>query len=499
MPVLLNVYFPSVDGPAHLHNGNLLRQYWFYGDTYALRFFEINTGLSSNFIDHLWFAFTGLFLPSFLVEKSLLLFYVIALPCSFRFLVKRITPHRESALLASYLIFAFVYTFTFRIGFYNFSIGIPFYFWALGLWLRYREGLTARRIALLSFLATMAYLAHIFIFLLLCIVVFLNEVQMQFFSNEARKPFSERLKQGFVFMPGFILSALFFVSNSHFRHEPPRYLPKEQLVKMLTQVRPVITLNDAWERPYAVITGTVLLLLLLLVAIDFIRKRKAQRAEFRPYWAISVLVILVLFFFFPDWVASGGDISIRWALFFFYLLIVLIAAKGLPVKQLLLPVAVLVVAQLFCFRYHYNITKELSRDAETLAEAGSHIENDKVLLPLNFSYNWMHINFASYMALDRNIINLDNYEPTKPHFPLIWKKGEAVYDHMPGYGNRTPPCINIDAYEQSTHHRIDYLSCFYLSDSDDSCVANILNEIGKRFEPVYRSGPLQLYRRKPGT
>jgi archaellum biogenesis protein FlaJ (TadC family) len=130
------------------------------------------------------------------------------------------------------------------------------------------------------------------------------------------------------------------------------------------------------------------------------------------------------------------------------------------------------------------------------------MEDNTVLLPLNYSNNWILINHANYMAGEKNIINLDNYEGTKPHFPLIWKRGEQVYDLMSGFGNRMPPCINIENYETQTHHRIDYLSRFcYTGDSGDSCNSNVEKEIKEKFEQIYQSGnnKLQLYKRRPGT
>ncbi|MCW3085010.1 MAG: hypothetical protein JWP12_2376 [Bacteroidetes bacterium] len=517
IPVLCCKFFPTVDGPAHLYNGNLLKQLWFCKQSFARDFFDINTHLNSNFIDHVWFALAGTFLPSYLVEKSILLFYVVTLPYSFRFLAKRLVNDQHSARIASYLIFSFVYSFTFQIGFFNFSIGIPLVFWTLGLWVQHREQLTAKRIALLCFLTTAIYVSHIFNFLLLGIVVFVNELQylirFKTFSSISKK----LLALTAIFIPGLILSGLFFISNNNFRHDPPSYLSKHDLIHTIIEFKPIITLSYDKERTFALVIGLSVCALLVLVILDYLKKRNTAKTqethstpinqltnepmnkEFKPFWIISTLIVLLLFFIFPDWVVSGGFISIRWALFFFYMLLIVIAAKGLPVKWLLLPVATMLVTHFLFLRYHAEQTKSLSADAEMLVEAEQHMDNNSVLLPLNFSTNWLQINFANYMATQKNIINLDNYEPTKPHFPLMWKQGEAVYDLMPGYGNKNPPCINIEAYEKKTHHRINYLSTFYFTgDLSDSCAANTEKVIKENFDLIYESKNkrLQLYERK---
>jgi hypothetical protein len=181
------------------------------------------------------------------------------------------------------------------------------------------------------------------------------------------------------------------------------------------------------------------------------------------------------------------------------MIIVLIAAKGLPPNQLFLPVALLLTTHVFFISYHNEQTKILSEDAATLVKAEEFMEDNTVLLPLNYSNNWIQINHACYMATQKNIVSLDNYEPTKPHFPLIWKPGEQVYDLMPKYGNRNPPCIDIDNYERATHHKIDYLSRFcFNGDTKDSCTALIEQELKKRFELVYLSEnkKMELYKRK---
>ena len=110
IPLLSCKFFPTVDGPAHLHNANLLKHIWFKGNTNLLLFFDINHQLNSNLLNHIWFAIFGLFLPSFLVEKSILLFYVVSIPFSFRYLVKNVIDAPQSTRIASYLIFPFIYS-----------------------------------------------------------------------------------------------------------------------------------------------------------------------------------------------------------------------------------------------------------------------------------------------------------------------------------------------------------------------------------------------------
>jgi hypothetical protein len=502
IPILANAYFPTVDGPAHLHNANLLKQFWFKGATNISDFFDFNKHLNSNFVDHIWFAVGGLFLPTFLLEKSIILFYIIALPYSFRYFVKKISGNRNSASISSYLIFSFVYSFTFRIGFYNFCIGIPLLFWTLGLWFNDRENPSKKRIILLCGMTVLLYAAHIFHFIVFGIIVFSIELQYILVAGIKKGLIRKLFLPALIMLPGVIMTIIFLLSNNSFEHTPPSYLPLEKLVQMILDNSPAITLSYERELIFARIIACSIVVLILFVIYNFIKKRKTTTPVFRPFWIVPTMIVLIIYFVFPDWVVSGGFISIRWALFFYLLLIILIAGKELSVKQLTGPVAVLLITHLFFIQYHDEETAKLSEDAEILVDAEDYMDDNTVLLPLSYSTNWIHINHANYMATTKNIINLDNYEPTKPHFPLIWKKGEIVYDLMPKYGNRNPPCINIDNYEKKTHHRIDYLSRFYFNgDLSDSCSALVEKEVLSRFELIYESEnkKLQLYKRKPNT
>jgi hypothetical protein len=502
VPVLTHYYFPTVDGPAHLHNANLLKHYLFLGDDSIRNYFDINEHLNSNFVDHIWFAIFGLFLPTFLVEKSILIFYVFALPFSFRYLVNNIVSDKKSGRIASYLILPFVYSFTFRIGFFNFCTGIPLVFWTLGYWIKHRENVNLKKTLWLAFLATLVYASHIFNFMLLGIILFSNELQYIIHGKTAKGIIAKLRNPVIIFLPGLILSVLFFLSNNSYQHSPPSFLPFSKLTETIIDVSPAITLNYEKEIGYARILGCSIAVLLLITVYDFFKNGKKENASFSPKWIFSALVVLVLFYIFPDWIASGGFISIRWALFFFLVMLILIASKELKPILLILPVTVMMGNHLFFIRYHDAETDFLSEYAETLADTEQYMEEGSVLLPLNYSHNWMHINHANYMATRKNIINLDNYEPTKPHFPLIWKKGEQVYDLMPKYGNRYPPCINIPNYEQKTKHRIDYLSRFCFDGNvADSCTALVEQEIASRFQLIHQSEDkrMLLYKRKPNS
>jgi hypothetical protein len=499
LPLFSSKFFPTIDGPSHLHNANLLNHIWFQGNTGLLQYFDLNHQLNSNMVNHIWFAISALFLPSYLVEKSILIFYVIALPYSFRFLIRNVLNNPSSTKISSYLIFPFIYSFPFCIGFFNFCIGIPLLFWAIGYWLKHKEEFNTKKIIVLTCLCTLVYFTHLFNFLLLEIILFALLLREGIKNKKVKSMVTPAARLFIISLPGIILLALFTRNNNTFKHDAPRYVEKSELVKRLTDLEPIITLSKESEQVYTKTIFFVLVALLLWIIVKTIKQRKEATATPHLFWFIVAFTTLLLYFICPDWLSSGGFISIRLSLFFFILLLISIAAAALSPLELMLPIATILIVHLFFMKYHYHETQLLSNDAEEVASAEAYMEENTVVLPLNYSTNWMHINYASYLVTEKAIVNLDNYEGAKPHFPLMWKQGESVYDLMKNYGNRNPPCINIKNYETTTHHKIDYISRWlYNGDATDSCSILVANVLATDFELIYESPhkKLQLFKRK---
>ena len=210
IPILSSKFFPTIDGPSHLHNANLLKHIWFNGNTTLLQFFDINKELNSNLVNHVWFALCDLFLPPYLVEKSILIFYVITLPYSFRFLIKNCVDAENSTKISSYLIFPFIYSFPFCLGFFNFCIGLPILFWIVGLWLKNKDNAKTTTTILLTVLTTALYFTHVFNFLLLTLVLFFLIVKHIIERRKEQFSWKQFLRPAIVFLPGALLFLFFF-------------------------------------------------------------------------------------------------------------------------------------------------------------------------------------------------------------------------------------------------------------------------------------------------
>ncbi|MFN4300308.1 MAG: hypothetical protein ACK4EX_11355 [Thermaurantimonas sp.] len=125
-------FFPSMDGPAHLYNANMIA-HLLKGNESLSEFFMIKKFWIPNWTSHAFLAVLHFVMPAWLAEKTLIILYVSGMAFSFRFLVKQMN---SDSVALSVLIFPFMYSFLFHLGFYNFSLSFIFFFYAVGLWIR---------------------------------------------------------------------------------------------------------------------------------------------------------------------------------------------------------------------------------------------------------------------------------------------------------------------------------------------------------------------------
>ncbi|MCK5066014.1 MAG: hypothetical protein KAR16_01185, partial [Bacteroidales bacterium] len=155
-------YVPSLDGPQHLYNSNVLIQL-LQGSELFREFFRINEVIVGYWTGHFALTFFNLFLPAWLAEKMFLSAYVFGVVFSFRYLVRSIYPEKENLLV--YLVFPFVFHNYLLLGYYSFSIAVIFFFWAFGYWIRHSQQFRGKEMALFGALVLGVFLSHGLVFL----------------------------------------------------------------------------------------------------------------------------------------------------------------------------------------------------------------------------------------------------------------------------------------------------------------------------------------------
>lgn len=90
-PIWLFRYIPTQDGPAHLYNSHILRQY-LNPDYNFQQFYNLRATLFPNWIAHALLGLSMFLFPPLIAEKVVISLYVILFPLAIAYLLEAVDP-----------------------------------------------------------------------------------------------------------------------------------------------------------------------------------------------------------------------------------------------------------------------------------------------------------------------------------------------------------------------------------------------------------------------
>ncbi|HBL73696.1 MAG: hypothetical protein A2W90_13215 [Bacteroidetes bacterium GWF2_42_66] len=511
VPVLIFKFFPTMDGAAHLYNSNLINCLLFESNPLLNSFFDFNPVPVPNWTGHLFLSVFNYFLPAFIAEKALLIFYFVGLPYAFRGLINTINPENR---LLSYLIFPFTYSFLLLLGFYNFSIAIVLMLITLQCWIREsdRWPISIRKIILLSILMVFTYFSHVVVFAILLLLIgidlFFKEILLARQKSNGLNPFFKKtgILIGVSFIP--IVLLLFFIIRPSVGS--PTFLERYELIAWLKKIRPIIAYNIEVEEVYTtkifyVITG-------LLVIVGYTRINQviqtvvsSPKSKFfsilkqnifsSESWIVAALLVLALYFILPDSNGSAGFVSIRFGLLFFIILLIWITSQTIPKWLVITAVVVVLFVHLKRERFYLSVIKDLNTIAVDCYSASKQIAPNSIVLPVNYSNNWLVGHFSNYLGIDKPMIILENYECGSGLFPLKWKESFIPNTMLGNLTANQLPCLQWKSNIENSMAKIDYV--FVLGNLDmktDSCSTVLKDAIFENYELICSNNNYQLFK-----
>jgi hypothetical protein len=488
-PIVVLSPFVTLDGPTHLYNANLMKSLLTENNVAVNHFFEFNGFPHPNWTGHFLLTSLLFVFPPLFTEKIFLMLIIVLSAVGYRKLVKTIEP---SSVWLSWLYFPFLLSFPFLLGFYNFSFALAILPWWLSFWIRnHRNKFTSKLILQVALFFLVLYFSHLVVFLLSGLFAGLISIFSQ--GNNNRKAVLKDLKILLVCStPGLLFTIIFLASagTGGFRGEVSR-LPGMQLLSDILYSRMFIVYDYPTER--SITLGYSVLMVLLIFTGVF--HRTVQR--FQKTFFTILIISLALIFIMPDSMASGGILSVRLVQWFFMALILWLVTLRIPKK---FQVAGAVLSALFSvgmMRVHWRVQLELNGDAKEYISMAEKIEGSRVLLPLNYSGNWMHSNLSCYLGATKKIVVLDNYEATHDLFPLLWKKGMDPEIHMGNHVSSNHPCVRILSSEKQTGMKVNYITMWHSPvDNNDSCDADVKKQIDANYQLEMKGSNSSLYVRK---
>jgi hypothetical protein len=471
VPIWSAKYFPSQDGPAHINNANVLREYDHPDRTVFREYYVLNTNPEPNWAGHLILAALMYIVPMLVAEKLLLTGYVVLLALSARYAAGAV---KEGAGWIAVLALPFTYNYLLHMGFYNFCYSLPMYFFVVGVWLRHGDSMRLRHVALLALASLGLYFAHIVslvtAYLALGALALIATGSDVFLWRRGRSVGGRDVWRRFrsrclialcALLPTLALTLNFLSQKGTARSVP---LAAKLQWDRLYMLESLVSYRDGEE----LLSRGVFWMFASLAA--YVLARKILRKQWNRWDGLLLVAAgyVLVYFRAPDAMSGGGFISHRLILYPFLALVLWFAAQTYDWVSRVAVQGVAVALALAMVALHTSTYARLNEYLDEYVSAADFIAPNTTLLPLCFTHNGhdegaflsrrigLFLHASGHIAAQRRIVELDNYEGNTTYFPVMFREEVNAFRHM-GTLEAQPPKVDIQAYVAKTGGRVDYV------------------------------------------
>jgi hypothetical protein len=425
-------HLPTVDGPCHTYNAWILRQHGNV-EKYPLfqQYYEINWRPYPNWLSHATMALLMFVVPPLIAEKLLVSAYVLLFLGGAWYLVGAVRPQER---WLAFLAFPFAYHQLFQFGFYNFSLSLALFLIVIGFWWRHRARPDLAFAVKINLLLWLCYFSHILSF-----VLALAAIGVFWLTTLRRDSWRRHLLHIPILLPQLVLPLWYLMQGGGGLRAG---WPLRRLVRYFTQLQVLVTFGEV-QRWCAGALAALFLLLLL-----FTLRRKSLRRPFfeeTDAFLLVALLCLVVYFFSPGGLAGGGLLQQRLSLCPYLVLIPWFSLELARTPRRIAAAALAVIALLnlgFLIRW-YGLR---GRDVEAYLSGLAAVRPNTRVLPLLFERvaPMNPLNHAMcYAALDKVLIDWNNYEAKLPYFQTRFRPSVVIPD-LAGI-LRTPGSLRVRA------------------------------------------------------
>jgi hypothetical protein len=516
LPFVATRFFPSMDGASHLTNSNIINQLIFHNNSLFHQFFLINPEPVPNWSAHLFISLLTLVMPAFLAEKILIILLLTATPFAFRNLVQTISP---KGTLFSFMVFPFTHSMFFFFGFFNFCMAILLFLVTLNYWLRH-EHLTPniKQSVILALLIALTYFSHIVIFGTLLIIIAVHIISgtiqaLVYEKNEFKLIVRRFLQKTMIITLAALIPLILFIYFFYSRPEirEIRFIEKQELINILVTIRPLVSFNPIIEGKQLNILFYLFAFLAAIGAgyflIRIIRKFIKREGDpvvmesllpaFNFWWLLGAMgMLLALFFTLPDAYGTASYTNYRLGFIFFLITILWISTFRIPwYFGLAAAITVLYVNTMLIRIYNPSI-KDLGKLAASCNKAADYVVPNSLVLPIYTMDNWFTGHFVDYLAVDKPIVMVYNYECASGYFPVRWNE-----KLKPNYfiGNPAVPekYFNFELTKGNPARMLDYVFIVGQYDPNkDEFFSKLHKILTEDFVRVYEAENCSLYQNK---
>ena len=161
LPIWIFAYFPSQDGPSHVYNALVLKEYSQHENFKMRDAWQLNITIFPNWLSHIALAALLYIFPPVMSEKIFLTVAIGMIPIAFFYFLNAVNKDNKEKYLYAWLGFPFAYNYLLYMGFYNFTLSMSFFFFSFGYWWKYKDNMQIKQLCILYILLLLTYLSHI--------------------------------------------------------------------------------------------------------------------------------------------------------------------------------------------------------------------------------------------------------------------------------------------------------------------------------------------------
>ncbi|HEV8659602.1 MAG TPA: hypothetical protein VGS96_13390 [Thermoanaerobaculia bacterium] len=396
VPVWSVTHVPTTDGPSHTYNSWILHQLVTGRSPFLARYFAIDWRPYPNWLGHAFMAAAMTVVPPEVAEK--LLFSAILL-------VFFTGAWMLGGPTFSFLAFPLAFHLLLQSGFYNYSLGVGLYAIVVAAWWKHRE-----RVALNAALLLLCYFAHVVPAAMAVVSIALLWLLAD------RKP-----RQLLAFVPVGLLFG-WFALHPILRVE--RWSWKGALLWWPLWRLPLLLTFDA--RQLWLGTGLAILYA-ILIAVTLVWRRRSRRrppagspephGEADPFLFLTILCVII----YLGMPIGAGEGLVMKARFLIFPYLVALRFFRVPEKIGMAIVVMLMIVSLpnvvFIRRAWRRADREITRFVRPLQQ----VPPRHTLLPLLFDRRLPLSHAVDYAAIDRELVDFDNYEAALGDFPVKFR------------------------------------------------------------------------------
>jgi hypothetical protein len=484
LPIWSARYVPTGDGPSHVYSAWVLLHLDdpalpHLGDHFTTRLEPLpNWTIQALLLLLLQVA------PPLVAEKLLLSLYVLGFAAAAWYFAATVERSRAAN---AFLLLPFAYHKLLYWGFYNFAFGVPLLFLAVAYWWRHRAIPSARFAVVLNLLLLLAYFTHI-----VTLALTLIAIAALWLATARGAPLRRHALHLAILAPQCLLP-LWFVAS-----QQGGIIASEAPARVVLAF--VLRLGALFphQSPHA---GRLLgLLLLALAAATLVRRNlRGGAGGWRPRLAgegDGFLLVAALFtgalVAAPAGVFEGTILPLRLSLFPFLALVPWLAPASSRAVPAVLAVALsgLVAWQAVGLaRFHRGIEGDLATFLAGLED----VAPASRVLPIVFSREHdlttrAYGHLISWAAIDKALVDWDNYQAVSPYFPIRFRAGLA-----------RPDLVAVEAQPERYPVRRHLAAVDYVYTWHMPATSPLRRRLERFYAPVARSGDGELFaRRRPG-